>query len=126
MSFRLEVPCVSEEEVARVVEWTLFQRNYRAYTERVRGRHPETDYLEVLGQKAFITIYGKYEILLQFSVIKRNLTLCEVGAHYLVNPIEEREDPQLEMISLKTGGVYGMVEAELRIIMTEILARLKG
>jgi hypothetical protein len=46
--------------------------------------------------------------------------------HYLVNPIEECEDPQLEMISLKTGGVYGMVEAELRIIMTEILARLKG
>jgi hypothetical protein len=30
------------------------------------------------------------------------------------------------MISLKTGRVYGMVEAELRIIMTEILARLKG
>jgi len=117
---------VSEEEVARVVEWILFQRNYRAYTERVRGRHPEIDYLEVMGQKALTTIYGKYEILLQFSVRKRKLTLCEVGASYLVNPIEERENPQLEMISLKTGGVYGMVEAELRIITTEILARLKG
>ena len=79
-----------------------------------------------MGQKAFTTIYGKYEILLQYSVRKRRLTLCEVDAYYLINPIEEREDPQLEMISLKTGGVYGMVEAELRIIMTEILARLKG
>lgn len=96
MSFRLEIPCVSEEEVARVVERILFQRNYRAYTERVRGRHPETDYLEVTGQKAFTTIYGKYEILLQFSVRKRRLTLCEVNAYYLVNPTEELRIPNLK------------------------------
>ncbi|MCG2889015.1 MAG: hypothetical protein L7H21_07100 [Sulfolobales archaeon] len=102
-------------------------------SEELQGLHGESEgpsprdrLLGGDGPKGVHNDLREYEILLQFSVRKRKLTLCEVGAHYLINPIEEREDPQLEMISLKTGGVYGMVEAELRIIMTEILARLKG